>query len=79
MCADKAGTLQDQRRHLDFKKIRFYGERSEWGANLFKFCSQYSFIFDIPVAELSNARVCGRLFAEIAGSNTAEGMDVCYL
>jgi hypothetical protein len=27
----------------------------------------------------SKAEVCGRLFAGIAGSNAAEGMDVCLL
>jgi hypothetical protein len=27
----------------------------------------------------SKARVCGRLFAGITASNSAEGMDVCYL
>ena len=31
----------------------------------------------IPVAERSNARVCGRSPAGIAGSNPAGGMDVC--
>ena len=31
----------------------------------------------IPVAVRSKAWVCGRLFAGIAGSNPAEGMDVC--
>ena len=31
----------------------------------------------IPVAELSKARVCGQSLAEIAGSNTTGGMDVC--
>ena len=31
----------------------------------------------IPVAERSKATFCGRLPAGIAGSNPAEGMDVC--
>ena len=36
----------------------------------------------IPVAVQSKAYVCGRLIAEIAGSNPAEGMHVfvvCFL
>ena len=33
----------------------------------------------IPVAELSKARVCAQSLAEIAGSNSAGGMDVCLL
>ena len=33
----------------------------------------------IPVAERSKAWVCSRSPAEIAGSNPAEGMDVCLL
>ena len=33
----------------------------------------------IMVAEGSQARVCGRLFAGIAGSNPAGDMDVCVL
>jgi hypothetical protein len=32
----------------------------------------------IPVATLSKAWVCGRSLAEIAGSNTARGMDIFY-
>jgi hypothetical protein len=44
---------------------------------------QYSVIIamllPIPVAEWSKAWVCSRLRAGIAGSNTAEGMDVCLL
>jgi hypothetical protein len=31
------------------------------------------------MAERSKARVCGRSPAEIAGSNSAGGMDVCLL
>ena len=31
----------------------------------------------IPVAEWSKAIVCGRSLAEIAGSNSAGGTDVC--
>ena len=33
----------------------------------------------LQVAEPSKARVYGRSLAEIAGSNAAEGMDVCLL
>jgi hypothetical protein len=33
----------------------------------------------IPVVERFQARVCGRSLAGIAGSNPAEGMDVCTL
>jgi hypothetical protein len=33
----------------------------------------------IPVTARSNAWVCGRLIAVIAGSNLAEGMDVSVL
>ena len=33
----------------------------------------------IPVARQSKASVCGRLPAEIAGSNPTGGMDVCLL
>jgi hypothetical protein len=33
----------------------------------------------IPVAARSKAQVCGHLVAGIAGSNPAEGMDVCLL
>ena len=34
---------------------------------------------NIPVAARSNAWVCGRSFAGIAGSNPAGGLDVCML
>jgi hypothetical protein len=34
-------------------------------------------IYKIPMAALSKAYVCGRLLAGVAGSNPAEGMDVC--
>jgi len=33
----------------------------------------------IPVAVLSKEQVCGRLLAEIVGSNPTGGMDVCLL
>jgi hypothetical protein len=33
----------------------------------------------IPVAALSKGWVCGRLLAEIAGSNRAGGLDICLL
>jgi hypothetical protein len=33
----------------------------------------------IPVAMQSKAYICNRLVAGIAGSNPAEGMDVCLL
>jgi hypothetical protein len=33
----------------------------------------------IPVAARSKVLVCGRLVAGFAGSNPAEGMDVCLL
>ena len=33
----------------------------------------------IPVATRSKAYVCGRLFAEIAGSNSTGGIDACLL
>jgi hypothetical protein len=33
----------------------------------------------IPVAARSTAWVCGRSLAGIAGSNAAEGMDICLL
>jgi hypothetical protein len=33
----------------------------------------------IPGNALSKALVCGRLVAGVAGSNPAEGMDVCLL
>ena len=33
----------------------------------------------ILVAERSKARVCGRLFAGVAGSNPAKGMDICVV
>jgi len=33
----------------------------------------------IPVAARFKARVCGRYFAGIAGSNPAAGMDVCLI
>jgi hypothetical protein len=33
----------------------------------------------VPVAERSKAWICSRSPAGIAGSNTAEGMDVCLL
>ena len=36
-------------------------------------------LLPIPVAERSKARVYGRSLAEIAGSNSAGGMDVCPL
>ena len=36
-------------------------------------------IKQIPVVELSRARVCGRLFTGIAGSNPARSMDMCLL
>ena len=40
------------------------------------FASNY-YIEPIPVAERSQARVCGRSPAGIAGSNPAGNMDVC--
>ena len=40
---------------------------------------QRKFIQPIPVAERSKLWVCGRSPAGIAGSNLAEGMDVCLL
>ena len=33
----------------------------------------------IPVAERSKARVCGRSFAGVLGSNPVGGMDVCVV
>jgi hypothetical protein len=33
----------------------------------------------IPVTARSKRKVCGRLVAGVAGSNPAEGMDVCLL
>jgi hypothetical protein len=42
--------------------------------NLLKHISTLS---PIPAAVLSKASVCGRSLAGIAGSNPAEGMDVC--
>jgi hypothetical protein len=36
-------------------------------------------VIPIPVAARSKAYVCGRFVAGIAGSNTAEGMDICLL
>ena len=44
--------------------------------NLFKHIRQ---IMTIRVAARSKACVCGRSLAGIAGSNAAEGMDVCLL
>jgi hypothetical protein len=35
------------------------------------------FVLPVPVAERSNAGVCGRSPAEIADSNPAGGIDVC--
>jgi hypothetical protein len=32
-----------------------------------------------PSGQRSKARVCGRLLAGVAGSNPAEGMDVCVV
>jgi hypothetical protein len=37
----------------------------------------YKYYLPIPVAERSKVKVCGRSFARIAGSNSAEVMDVC--
>jgi hypothetical protein len=36
-------------------------------------------ILSIPVAERSKTKVSGRSLAGIAGSNPAEGLDVCLL
>jgi hypothetical protein len=33
----------------------------------------------IPVADRSNARICGRSLVGVAGSNPAEVMDVCVV
>jgi hypothetical protein len=37
------------------------------------------FLSPFPIAAWSKAKVCGRLPAEIVGSNPARGMDVCLL
>jgi hypothetical protein len=39
----------------------------------------YIFVWPIPVAARSKMWVCGRLFAGIAGSNSAGVMDACLL
>jgi hypothetical protein len=44
--------------------------------NIFR---SYRYVLPIPVAASSKAWVYGRSFAGIAGSNPAEGMDVCLL
>ena len=46
------------------------------------FSTYYMFLsitVPIPVAVLSKEQVCGRLLAEIVGSNPTGGMDVCLL
>ena len=45
----------------------------------FFFVQPYDGYWPIPVTERSKARVCGRSFAGIAGSNPAAGMGVCLL
>jgi len=38
-----------------------------------------TFLWPVPVAAQSKALACGRSPAEIVGSNSTRGMDVCLL
>jgi hypothetical protein len=44
-----------------------------------KICHSNTSFFHISVTARSKTWVCGRLVAGIAGSNSAEDMDVCVL
>ena len=51
---------------------------THWGADVkTEITAYYSFLMPVPVPALSRAWVCGRLPAEIVGSDPTGGMDVC--
>ena len=48
-----------------------------WRSRYSKSLRAEGFVDRIPVADRSKARVCGRSFSGVAGSNPAGDMDVC--
>jgi len=69
--------------HRTSQSFQTFKVTTHFGTNMheanLKFLCTYKSILPIPVAVRSKAPVCGRSPAEIVGSNTAGGMDVCLL
>jgi hypothetical protein len=66
---------EDQHRHLHRRRENLNSRVTSTPA--YVTTDPYFVSLSIPVVARYKAHICGRLVAGIAGSNPAEGMDVC--